>query len=362
MDASTPKTLTAVTLQSGARENRAERPYDVVIVGAGPAGLTAGIYAGRAQLKTAVIERGVPGGQISQTDEVENYPGFPEGISGPELSMRFQQQAERFGAEVVSDEVAGIEQRDDGTFVVRGQSADYTAGAVIIATGANPRLLGVPGEDTLFGRGVSTCATCDGFFYRGKRVVVVGGGDAAVEEGMFLTRFADEVVVVHRRDELRANRSAQERAFKNPKMSFVWDTVVTEIVGDDGQVKGVRTKHVETGDEGFIPADGVFVYIGHEPNTSYLKGTVDLRESGYLDVRDEVYTNVTGIFAAGDVADEVYRQLGTSVGAGTRAAMTAERFLAENGWESVSSEPATVTDGEKTADDNAEKSPVQLYI
>lgn len=362
MDASTPKTLTAVTLPSRAREEKAERPYDVVIIGAGPAGLTAGIYAGRAQLKTAVIERGVAGGQISQTDDVENYPGFPEGISGPELSVRFQQQAERFGAEVITDEVTGIEQRDGGGFVVHGQSADYTAGAVIVATGANPRLLGVPGEDELFGRGVSTCATCDGFFYRGKRVVVVGGGDAAVEEGMFLTRFADEVIVVHRRDELRANRSAQERAFKNPKMSFVWNTIVTQIVGEGGQVEGVRTKHVETGEEAFIPADGVFVYIGHEPNTAYLKGTVDLRESGYLDVRDEVYTNVTGIFAAGDVADEVYRQLGTSVGAGTRAAMTAERYLAESGWEAVAREPATVPDGETAADDGAKKTPVQLYI
>ncbi|HEX7001523.1 MAG TPA: thioredoxin-disulfide reductase [Trueperaceae bacterium] len=356
MDVITPKSLTGATAQAQPHD-KAQEHYDVVVIGAGPAGLTAAVYAGRAQLKTAVIERGVPGGQIAQTDDVENYPGFPEGISGPELSARFQQQAERFGARIINDEVVGIAPRPTGGFVVSGRSADYTAGTVIVATGANPRLLSVPGEDDLFGRGVSTCATCDGFFYRGKRVVVVGGGDAAVEEGMFLTRFADEVVLIHRRDELRANRSAQERAFANPKMSFVWDTVVTEIVGENGQVKGVRTRHVETGEEDFIPADGVFVYIGHEPNTGYLAGTLDLRESGYLDVRDEVYTNVPGIFAAGDVADEVYRQLGTSVGAGTRAAMTAERYLAESGWQPVSQEAE-----DEAVEASATKAPVQVYL
>jgi len=317
------------------RHSRPEKRYDVVIIGGGPAGLTAAIYAGRAQLATAVIERGVPGGQIAQTEEVENYPGFPEGISGPELSQRFLQQAQRFGAELVSDEVTAVEPVEGGGFWVRGLSADYHAGAVIVATGANPRLLGVPGEAEYYGRGVSTCATCDGFFYRGKRVVVVGGGDAAVEEGLFLTRFAETVTIVHRRDELRAHKAAQERAFANPKMRFVWNTVVTEVLGRDGVVTGVRTRHVETGEEGVIPADGLFVYIGHEPNTAYLKGTVKLRESGYIDVRDEVYTDVPGLFAAGDVADEVYRQLGTSVGAGTRAGMAAERYLAETGWRTI---------------------------
>jgi thioredoxin reductase (NADPH) len=321
------------------RPTRPEKRYDVVIIGAGPAGLTAGIYAGRAQLATAIIERGVTGGQIAQTEEVENYPGFPEGISGPELSQRFQQQAERFGAELVRDEVTAIEPVEGGGFWVRGQAADYHAGAVIIATGANPRLLGVPGEGEYYGRGVSTCATCDGFFYRGKNVVVVGGGDAAVEEGMFLTRFAAKVTLVHRRDQLRAHKSAQERAFANPKMEFVWNTVVTEVLGEDGVVTGVRTRRVDTGEEGVIPADGLFVYIGHEPNTGYLGGVVELRESGYIDVRDEVYTNVPGIFAAGDVADEVYRQLGTSVGAGTRAGMAAERFLAETGWQAIGPAP-----------------------
>ncbi|HZW28112.1 MAG TPA: FAD-dependent oxidoreductase, partial [Trueperaceae bacterium] len=285
-------------------------------------------------------------------------PGFPEGISGPELSQRFQQQAERFGAELLRDEVTAVEPAQGGGFWVRGQAADYHAGAVIVATGANPRLLGVPGEAEYYGRGVSTCATCDGFFYRGKHVVVVGGGDAAVEEGLFLTRFAEAVTVVHRRDQLRAHKSAQERAFANPKMRFVWDTVVTEVLGEDGVVTGVRTRHVETGEEGVIPADGLFVYIGHEPNTGYLRGTVKLRESGYIDVRDEVYTDVPGIFAAGDVADEVYRQLGTSVGAGTRAAMAAERYLAETGWQTLGpTRPAAEGEAE-----SAETPSVPLYL
>ncbi|HKI56657.1 MAG TPA: thioredoxin-disulfide reductase [Trueperaceae bacterium] len=301
---------------------------DVVIIGGGPAGLTAGIYTGRGQLDTVIIEKGLPGGQIAQTDEVENYAGFPEGITGPELSQRMVQQAEKFGAHIVMDEVTTVEREPGGGFVVRGYDADYHAKAVIVATGANPRGLGVPGEDEFYGRGVSTCATCDGFFYRGKRVVVVGGGDAAIEEGTFLTKFADSVTVVHRRDALRAHKAAQERAFANPKMHFVWDTVVTEVIGEDGQVTGARTRNVKTGEAGVLPTDGVFVYIGHEPNTGFVEGVVRLRKSGYIDVRDEIYTDVEGIFAAGDVSDEVYRQLGTSVGAGTRAAMAAERWLA----------------------------------
>lgn len=318
--------------------------HDVVIIGGGPAGLTAGVYTGRAQLSTVILERGLPGGQIAQTDEVENYPGFPDGVSGPELSQRMVAQVEKFGSRIVMDEAAGVIRHPDGGFVVKGYEADYHANAVIIATGANPRRLGVPGEDELYGRGVSTCATCDGFFYRGKEVVVVGGGDAAVEEGFFLTKFASKVTVVHRRDELRANRAAQERAFANPKMAFVWNTVVTEVLGEDGQVKGVNTRDTVTGEAGHIPADGVFVYIGHEPNTGYLADVVGLRPSGYVDVRDEVYTDVPGIFAAGDVSDEIYRQLGTSIGAGTRAAMAVEKWLVEEGIEPVPALPAATPD------------------
>jgi thioredoxin reductase (NADPH) len=300
---------------------------DVVIIGGGPAGLTAGIYAGRGQLDVVVIEKGLPGGQIAQTEEVENYPGFETAIGGHELAQRMVRQAERFGAKILMDEVEGLA-RDGERFRVRGYERDYLADAVIVATGANPRRLGVPGEDEFYGRGVSTCATCDGFFYRGKRVIVVGGGDAAVEEGAFLTKFAESVTVIHRRDQLRANKVAQERAFANPKMHFVWNTVVEEVLGAEGQVTGVRTRNVVTGGEGRLEADGVFIYVGHVPNTAYLEGVVRLNSHGYVDVRDEVYTDVEGIFAAGDVSDEVYRQLSTSVGAGTRAAMAAERWLA----------------------------------
>ena len=305
----------------------AEETYDVVIIGGGPAGLTAGIYAGRAQLKTVIVEKGLPGGQIAQTDEVENYPGFPEGISGPELASRMVRQAEKFGARIVMDEVLGLEKAEGG-YLVRGYERNYRARAVIVATGANPRRLGVPGEDKFYGRGVSTCATCDGFFYRDKEVVVVGGGDAAVEEGIFLTKFARKVTLVHRRDELRANKVAQKRAFQNPKMHFLFSHVVTEILGED-QVTGVRLKNLKTGEEYVYPTDGVFVFIGHEPNTAFLKGVVELRPDGYIAVRDEVFTSEPGIFAAGDVADPIYRQLTTSLGSCTRAAMMAERYLAE---------------------------------
>jgi thioredoxin reductase (NADPH) len=279
-------------------------------------------------LRTVIVERGLPGGQIAQTEEVENYPGFETAISGPELSQRMVKQAERFGAKIVMDEISKVERNASG-FLLHGYERDYRARAVIIATGANPRRLGIPGEDTFYGRGVSTCATCDGFFYRNKRVVVIGGGDAAVEEGLFLTKFASQVTVVHRRDALRANKVAQERAFANPKMDFLWNAIPTEVLGSDGGVTGVRIRDVNTGEERDLEADGVFVYIGHVPNTDYLQGMVALNSHGYVAVREEIYTDVVGIFAAGDVADEVYRQLSTSVGAGTRAAMAAERWLAE---------------------------------
>ncbi len=314
---------------------------DVVIIGGGPAGLTAGIYTGRAQLNTVILERGLPGGQIAQTEEVENYPGFVEAISGAELSQRMVKQAEKFGAKIIMEEVLGVEKNNHG-FLVKGYDQNYQAKAVIIATGTNPRKLGVPGEDEYYGRGVSTCATCDGFFYRGKEVVVVGGGDAAVEEAIFLTKFADKVTVIHRRDELRANKEAQKRAFANPKMNWVWNSVVEEILGEDDQVAGVRLRNIVNGELSELKADGVFVYIGHVPNTAYLANLVNLRDNGYVDVRDEIYTNVEGVFAAGDVADEVYRQLGTSIGAGTRAAMAAERWLAEHESQTTATVSATV--------------------
>lgn len=315
--------------------SKKQHKSDVIIIGGGPAGLTAAIYTGRSQLKTTVLEKGLPGGQISQTDEVENYPGFPETISGPELSQRMVAQAEKFSAEIIMEEVSKLsENLEDGGFIVEGYETEYLAPLVIIATGANPKGLGVPGEQKFYGRGVSTCATCDGFFYKNKEVVVVGGGDAAIEEGTFLTKFARKVYIVHRRDELRANKAAQERAFANPKMEFVWNTVVEEVLGDE-QVSGVRVKNVKTGDTSVLNTDGVFVYIGHEPNTDFLKGYIELNNHGYVKVRDEIYTNLEGVFAAGDVSDEIYRQLATSVGAGTKAAMKAEHWLAEKGIELI---------------------------
>lgn len=307
--------------------------YDIVIIGGGPAGLTAGIYTGRANLKTVILEKGLPGGQIAQTEEVENYPGFPQPIGGPELSERMVQQAKRFGAEIIMEEARAIEKTPQG-FVVRGYEDDYLARSLILATGANPRKLGVPGEEKFYGRGVSTCATCDGFFYRGKEVVVVGGGDAAVEEGLFLTRFASRVTLVHRRSELRANKTAQARALANPSMRFIWETVVQEVLGEE-VVTGVRLQNLRTKETYDYPADGVFIFIGHEPNTGFLEGLVRLRPDGYVEVQDEIYTSVPGLFAAGDVADPVYRQLTTSVGAGTRAAMMAERYLAQHATEVV---------------------------
>lgn len=304
------------------------RSYDVVIIGGGPAGLTAAIYAGRAELKTLVIEKGLPGGQIAQTEEVENYPGFPEPISGMELAQRMTQQAERFGATIEMDEVQSVRPQPEGGFKVQAYGGEYQARAVIIATGANPRKLGIPGEEQFWGKGVSTCATCDGFFYRGKKVVVIGGGDAAVEEGLFLTRFADEVTLIHRRDSLRANKVAQARAFAHPKMNFIWNTTVEEVLGGE-QVSGVRLRDVNSGEERVMETDGVFILIGHIPNTDFLQGTVRLRPDGYVDVRDEIFTDVPLLLAAGDVSDHIYRQLATSVGAGTRAAMMVERELAE---------------------------------
>ena len=302
--------------------------YDVLIIGGGPAGLTAAIYAGRGNLRVGILEKGNPGGQIAQTEEVENYPGFPDVISGPELSERMVKQAEKFGAKILYDEVTGLERHGLG-FTIKGYEKSYTAHSIIIATGANPKRLGVPGEDTFYGRGVSTCATCDGFFYRNKRVVVVGGGDAAIEEGTFLTKFASSVTVIHRRDTLRANKVAQDRAFANPKMRFIWDTAVEEVLGSDGLVTGVKLENLKTGEKSTLETDGVFIYIGHEPNTGFLSGVVELGSTGYVAVRDEIYTNVPGIFAAGDVSDEIYRQLSTSVGAGTKAAMRAEKYLVE---------------------------------
>ena len=302
--------------------------YDLIIIGGGPAGLTAAIYAGRARVKTLVLVGSLPGGQTANTDIVENYPGFPEGIEGPELAQHFRSQAERFDARVVLDNVTEVD-FSTRPFTVRTYGATYQGQAVIVATGAVPRRLGVPGEEKFFGRGVSVCATCDGFFYRDKKVVVVGGGDSAIAEGIFLTRFASEVIVIHRRDELRAVKIHQEQAFANPKIRFVWDSVVEEILGDQ-TVSGVRVRNVKTGETSTIETDGVFIYVGMKPMTELFTSQLELNEQGYIISDRRQRTNVAGACVAGDVQDPLYRQVVVAAGTGAVAAMEAEKFLAEH--------------------------------
>lgn len=300
----------------------------VIIIGSGPAGLTAALYTARAGLSPLVISGNQLGGQVSITSEVENYPGFPQGTTGPELVELMQKQAERFGARLLIDEVTEIDLRRGTPFRVKTYAEDLQAEVLVVATGASPRRLGVPGESELIGRGVSFCATCDGFFFRGKQVVVVGGGDSAAEEGLFLTRFADSVRVVHRRDQLRAGEALKRRAFANEKMSFVWDTVVEQVLGDD-KVEGVRLRNLKTEQVSDLPADGVFVYVGHDPNTELLKGQLAMDDHGYLTTDRRMMTSVEGVFAAGEVQDPIYRQVASSVGQGCAAGMMAERWLAE---------------------------------
>ena len=299
----------------------------VIIIGSGPAGLTAALYTARAQLEPLVFVGDTLGGQVAISSEIENYPGFPEGLTGPELGQLFQKQAERFGARLEYDTITGLD-LSVRPFKVTAYGGEREAHALIIATGSSPRKLGVPGEEEFVGRGVSYCATCDGFFYTGREIALVGGGDAAVEEAMFLTRFAARVYQVHRRDRLRADRYMQERAFRNEKIEFVWDTVVDEIVGHQ-VVSGVRLRNVKTGEERLHPVEGVFVAIGHTPNTKFLGGQVTLDEKGYILTDDRQRTNVPGVYAAGDVQDWMYRQIATSVGDGCRAAMEVEKYIAE---------------------------------
>ena len=299
----------------------------LIIIGSGPAGLTAGIYAGRAQLSPLLVTGSALGGQMALTSEIENYPGFPQGISGQELTQLMQQQAERFGTKVQMDEVTAVE-LSTHPFKVTTYGEEYEAKALIIATGTSPRKLGVPGEAEFTGRGVSYCATCDGFFYRDRQVVVVGGGDAAIEDAIFLTKFANRVYVVHRRNRLRAEKVFQERAFRNEKIDFVWDSVVREILGD-GSVTEVRLKNVKTEEESMLEADGVFIYVGSTPNTGFLEGQLELDDRGYIVTDRRCHTSVPGVFAAGDVQERVLKQISTAVGSGAMAAMEAEKFIAE---------------------------------
>ena len=302
---------------------------DVVILGAGPAGLTAGIYAARANLAPLLITGPLFGGQLALTTEVENFPGFPEGILGPELMDMMKRQAERFGTKVRVGEVTGVI-LTERPFRIALDGETLETKSLIMATGASPRLLGVPGEQQFFGKGVSTCATCDGFFYRGKTVMVVGGGDSAVEEGTFLTRYASKVYIVHRRDRLRASPILQERAIMNAKISFIWDTVVEEIIGEEGKgVSLAQLRHVKTGEAQVLPTDGVFIAIGHTPNTKLFEGQLKLDEQGYLVTDSRMHTSIEGVFACGDCQDYIYRQAITAAGTGCMAAIEAEKFIAE---------------------------------
>jgi len=298
----------------------------VIIIGSGPAGYTAAIYTARAQLEPLVFAGPAMGGQVAISSEVGNYPGFPEDIEGAALAELMKQQAERFGARIEMDIVTEVD-LSRRPFRVVTYGDEYETLSLIITSGASPRKLGVPGEAELSGRGVSYCATCDGFFYRGKEIVMVGGGDAAVEEAMFLTRFADKVTVIHRRDQLRAEPLLQERAFRNAKIEFLWDSVVTEIVGD-GFVTGLQVRNVKTGEERLFPTQGAFVAIGYVPNTDFLGGQLELNEQGYIVADEDQRTSVEGVWAAGDVCDWTYRQIATSVGAGCKAALQAEHYIA----------------------------------
>jgi thioredoxin reductase (NADPH) len=300
---------------------------ELVIVGSGPAGLTAAVYASRASLKPIVIEGIGAGGQLMLTTDVENYPGFPDGILGPELMAKFRQQAERFGSEFVTADVDRVDfsERPFGIWV---GDTEYRANTVIVSTGATARMLGLESEQRLLGKGVSTCATCDGFFYREKPIAVVGGGDSAIEEAIFLTKFATNVTVLHRRDELRASKIMQERAFANPKIEFRWNSVVEDIVGN-GSVETLKLRDTVTGEVSELAVDGLFVAIGHDPNTKLFEGQLDMDPNGYLVLphAGSTRTSVEGVFAAGDVADHVYRQAITAAGTGCMAAIEAERWL-----------------------------------
>ncbi len=309
---------------------------DVVILGSGPAGLTAAIYSARADLRPLVLEgepsstSDQPGGQLMLTTEVENFPGFANGVLGPELMVSMRAQAERFGAEIVTERASKVDLASAPFSIWIGDrdapEPTLKARTLIVATGARSLMLGLENESRLLGHGVSTCATCDGFFFRDKRIIVVGGGDSALEEALFLTKFGDSVTVVHRRKELRASKIMQDRAHRNEKIAFRWDSVAVDVLGNE-HVTGLRIKDVNTGEESDLPADGIFVAIGHAPSTELFAGQLEIDEAGYLVSREGTKTNVPGVFACGDVQDHVYRQAVTAAGSGCMAAIEAERYL-----------------------------------
>jgi thioredoxin reductase (NADPH) len=301
----------------------------VIVIGSGPAGLTAAIYAARATLDPLVIVGNMLGGQISITAEVENYPGFPDpDLTGPDLVDRMYRQAERFGARFEYDEVVEVDFSKGSPFSIKTNGNEYEAETVIVTAGASPRRLGVPGEEDFIGRGVSFCATCDGFFFRGRDVVVVGGGDSALEEGLFLTKFANKVSIIHRRDEFRAGPTLERRARANEKIEFIFDSVVDEVIGN-GMVTGVKTSNLKSGESGMLSTDGVFIYIGHYPNSKFLEGHLAMDEHGYVIADHKMRTSIEGVFAAGEIQDSYFRQIATSVGQGCAAAIQCEKWLSE---------------------------------
>ncbi|MCG2784351.1 MAG: thioredoxin-disulfide reductase [Anaerolineae bacterium] len=313
-----------VSVPSSSAEGE-KRQVKVLILGSGPAGLSAALYAARAELEPVVLTGMELGGQAGLTHTIENYPGFPDGVGGPELGELFQKQAERFGAKVEFDSAVSVD-LSSRPFKVTTENGEYLAETLIIGTGARPNHLEIPGEYEFTGKGVSYCATCDGWFFKDKKVVVVGGGDSALEEGLFLTRFASSVTVIHRRDSLRAGKVLQSRAFNNPKVNFIWDTVVTEAAGN-GKLEHLKLKNVVTGAESTFEADGLFVFIGHTPNTQMFEGQLEMRDGGYIVSNHLMETNVAGVFVAGEVADNHFRQVVTSAGMGAAAAIQGTHFL-----------------------------------
>ncbi|MBI4761384.1 MAG: thioredoxin-disulfide reductase [Chloroflexota bacterium] len=306
-------------------ENGNAKHVKVLILGSGPTGYAAALYAARAELQPVVLTGTQLGGQAALTHIIENYPGFPEGVGGAELGELFQKQAERFGA-VTEFDTANAVDLSKRPFRVTTDSGEYLADVLIIATGASPNHLNIPGEVELTGRGVSYCATCDGWFFKDKKVVVVGGGDSALEEGLFITRYASSVTIIHRRDTLRAGAILQKRAMNHPKIKFIWDTVVTEAIGTE-KLEGVKLKNVKTGEESTLETDGLFIFIGHTPNTQMFKGQLEMTDLGYIKVNEKMETNVRGVFAAGEAADPHFRQVITSAGMGAAAAISATRLL-----------------------------------
>jgi thioredoxin reductase (NADPH) len=318
-----------LTSVSGTATGGDKTPVKVLVLGSGPAGFSAALYAARAELEPVVLTGMELGGQAALTYTIENYPGFPEGVGGSQLGELFQKQAEHFGAKVEFDTAHEVD-LSKRPFLVKTDNAEYLAESLIITTGASSNHLNIPGEKELTGRGVSYCATCDGWFFKDKKVIVVGGGDSALEEGLFLTRYASSVTIIHRREELRAGAILQNRAMSNEKLGFIWNTVVTEVIGDE-KVEAVRLKDVNTGEERLLETDGIFIFIGHTPNTQMFKSQLEMDSLGYLKTNMQMETSVPGVFAAGEAADPHFRQVVTSAGMGAAAAIQATRFLESQG-------------------------------